>query len=199
MKTSEIAYKFIGLDASGLAVKGQSIHDNLNANSNYPSCAAFLPNLQSAINTLTASITAGGSNPTPAQTGASHAAVYQLKRNLKVIGGLVNWDANGNEAILLTSGFDLKTITPKSPKSFNVKQGKLSGTVDLEINSYGNAAYVWEMSADPIGAWAKVDLTTLSKTTITGLTPGTKLWFRVSVTKGKTVAVISDPFTIMVV
>jgi len=31
------------------------------------------------------------------------------------------------------------------------------------------------------------------------LTPGTKLWFRVSVTKGKTVAVVSDPYTIMVV
>ena len=100
---------------------------------------------------------------------------------------------------MLTSGFNLKTIAPKSSKSFIAKQGKLSGTVYLEINSYGIAAYAWEMSTDPISTWTPVGLTTLSKTIVTGLTPGVKYWFRVSVTKGKGIAAVSDPYTIMVI
>lgn len=199
MKTSSIVYNYAGLDASGLAVKAQSIYDSLNGNSSYPSPAAFLPILQTNTSALTSAVTAGGNTPTPAQTGAIHAAVHEVKRVLKVIGALVNWDANGNEAVLLTSGFDLKTFTPASPKSFKAVLGKLSGEIDLLINSYGTVAYFWQMSTDPISSWKQVDLTTVSKTTIKGLTPGTKLWFRVSITKGNKVILVSDPYTIMVV
>lgn len=199
MKTSTIAFKYTGLDASGLAVKAQSIYDSLNGNNSYPSSVAFLPILQTNTSVLTSAVTAGGTIPTPAQTGAIHAAVREVKRVLKVIGALVNWDADGNEAVLLTSGFDLKTYTPPSPKSFKAVLGKLSGEIDLLINSYGAAAYFWQMSTDPNDSWKQVDLTTVSKTTIKGLTPGTKLWFRVSITKGSKVILVSDPYTIMVV
>ena len=199
MDTKEVAYSFKGSDASGYAVSGQGVHDNLNGNVNYPSCVPFLGSLQSNINLLTAAITAGGSTPTPAQTGATHAAIKEVKHTLKVIGALVNYDANGDEAKLLTSGFSLKAYSPPSPKSFKAILGKLSGQIDLLINSYGAAAYFWQMSTDPIETWTQVDLTTLSKTTISGLTPGSKLWFRVSITKGNKVVLVSDPYFIMVV
>ncbi len=201
MKTKQIAFNYASLDASGLAVKGQSIHDSLISNSYYPSCVPFISILQTNVTALTSTITAGGNTPTPAQTSAIHTAQKDVKNILRVIGGLVNWDGNGNETILLTSGFDLKNYSPPNPKTFKAKLGKLSGEVDLEINSNGNAAYYWEITNDPIGitTWAKASLTTTSKTTITGLTPGTKFWFRVSITKSNKVVVVSDPYTIMVV
>ena len=199
MKKPEAICNFKNDDAISLAVKSQALYTNLNGNPSYPTCAPLLPTLQTNTNTLNTAITAGGTTPTPAQTATINAAAYELKRVLKVICALVNWDANGNEATLLTSGFDVKTYSAPNPKTFKAKLGKLSGAIDLEINSYGVAAYVWQMSPDPISTWADVSLTTLSKTTITGLTPGTKLWFRVKITKGKTVITISDPYTIMVV
>ena len=199
MNATEIAYKFIGLDASGLAVKGQSINNSLTGNTNYLSVVPFLGILQTNVNNVNAAIAAGGSTPTPAQTAAIRAAVKELKRILKVIGALVNWDANADEAKLLTSGFNLKIITPPSKKTFTATLGKLSGEVVLELNSFGIAAYNWEMSTDPISTWASIALTTYSKTVVTGLTPGQKYWFRVSVTKGKKVVVVSDPYYIMVV
>ncbi len=199
MKTPEIAYNFSGLDASGYAVKGQSIYNKLNGNPAFTSPTPFLSILQTNVNNLTAAITAGGTTPTPVQTGAIHDAVKALKRVLKVIGNVVNWDANGNETTLLSSGFELKSYSPSGLKTFSVKQGSLSGTADADSPAYHNAAYAWFFSADPIGTWTQALITTISKATITSLIPGQKYWFKVVVTQGSKVVFTADPYMVHVV
>lgn len=189
-----------GLDAAGLANKGQNVCDGVNANSSsFPSAMPFIGILQMNVTALNTAITAAGNDPTKVQTSAIRDAEKQLRRSMRLVCALVNWDGNGDATKLLSSGFDLKSNNPPSAKSFVAKLGKLSGTVELEINSYGNAAYTWEQSPDPIAAWSQCALTTLSKASISGLTPGQKYWFRVKVTKGSNLITTSDPYTIMVV
>ena len=112
-------------------------------------------------------------------TSAVHQAAAEVKRILRAIASSVEYTGNNNETTILSSGFNIKKPAVFEGKTFKAKQGVLSGTVDLEVNSYGIAAYLWEMSTDPIGNWQQVEATTISKTTIMGLTPGTKYWFRV--------------------
>jgi len=201
MKKAKAIANLKGLKPSELKIKGQVVKDGITGNTALPHCVPYATELQTKVGTLDTAITAGGTTPSELQKVAIIAAEDAIKLFLNFICAGVNVDGNGDETILLSSGFELKTYSPASPKSFIAKLGKLSGEIFLEINSYGAAAYYWEMTTDPIGAtaWVKADLTTTSKTIIKGLTPGTKLWFRVSITKSNKVVVVSDPYTIMVV
>lgn len=199
MNTSEVALNTSGLNASEIAVKGNTVYTNLNGNTNFTSCVPYLPILLGEVAVLEGAITIAKDEGTKAETSAERAATKKVKRTLKVIAALVNYEANGDETKLLTSGFDLKVITPPSPKTFNAKQGKVSGTVDLEVKSARNSAYMWEMSTDPIGAWTQIEVTVKSKTTVVGLTPGTKYWFRVALITGSGKNNYSDPHFVMVV
>lgn len=199
MKTPTIALNFSGLNAQDIALRGETVYNNLIGNVNFTSCAAYLPTLTTEVAALKAAIIIAKDEGTKAETSAVYDAEKKVKRVLKVISAVITFEAAGNETKLLTSGFELRAYTPPTPKSFNAKQGKLSGTVDLEINSYGAAAYAWEISADPISTWNPIALSTVSKTTVTGLTPGIKYWFRVSVTKGNAKLATSDPYFIIVV
>ena len=192
MSKSKAVLNFKDYDASGLAVKGQSIFDNTNANPNYPSCVTYTPILQSRVTNLTSKITAGGATPLPTQTAAIHAAIIDVREILTLICALVNWDAKSDEVKLLSSSFDVRKATVKNAKTFTAKLGLLSGQIMLEINSYGSAVYYWEISSDPIDIWSKAAVSSVSKVTIQGLTPGTKYWFRVRITKGTKEILVSD-------
>ena len=199
MNIAELALNYKNLTASQIAIKGSNVYDHLNGNTNFTSCTAYLPILLGEVAILQAAITDAEDEGTKMETSAERAAEKKVKRTLKVIAAVVTYEANGDEVKLLSSGFDLKTFTPPGPKSFNAKQGKVSGTVNLEAKSFGNAAYMWEMSPDPIATWTQLVVTTISKTTVISLTPGVKYWFRVAVITSKGKNDYSDPHFVMVV
>ncbi len=198
MKKSKVVLNVSGLSAGEINNFADSIYTKLIGNTNFTLLGSYLTAL-SAANTSFKTAIVASKDGTKLNTSTLHDAQYDVKRILAIIVATVNYEANGNETILISSGLDLRNYTPPTAKSFNAKQGKLSGSVDVEINSYGTAAYVWEMSTDPISSWTQVALTTLSKTTITGLTPGLKYWFKVSVTKGSELKAKSDPYMVHVV
>jgi hypothetical protein len=75
------------------------------------------------------------------------------------------------------------TTFHKAP--FTAKQGTTSGTVKLAARAAGpRASYEWEWSIDGGKTWMQLPPTLQSKTTLTGVAPGTNAEFRFrSVTK----------------
>ena len=198
MTTARVALGYKGLNATELTNYTDTIYTSINGNTNFTALAGFIPLLFTANGKLKTAIT----NLKPGDkvtTSTLHDTEREVRRLLRVIAAIVEFESNGNETLILSSGYSLRAITLPSTKNFNAKQGVLSGTVDLEINSYGSAAYVWEISPDPIGTWSPIALTTVSKTTVSALTPGVKYWFRVSITKGTTKLATSDPYMVHVV
>jgi len=198
MKTAHVALGYKGLAASNLANFAETIYNGINGNINFTIASTFAPALLTATNLLKTAVSAlkPGDKVT---TSTLHDAEKDVKRNLRAIAALVDFESNGNETTILSSGFSLRTFALPSLKLFTAKQGKLSGTVDLDTNSASNTAYVWEMSPDPIGLWTQLEITTLSKTTIIGLTPGVKYWFRVALITSKGKGDYSDPYMVHVV
>jgi len=55
--------------------------------------------------------------------------------------GIYVWlKANGDKTTALSAGFGISETVSKGTKTFTIKLGKLSGSVDMDINSYCAAA-----------------------------------------------------------
>ena len=172
------------LSDNELKLHGQHIHNAMLGNSNFSNPSPTLAQLQSVIIDLNTAII----NQRPgdkASTSVVQAAMAELKRYLKALAAYVQFTANNDAAIALSSGFSLKQSFVRTAQNFNAKQGNLSGTVKLETEAGNRVAYIWEISPDPIDTWKIAAITTKSKVVIKDLTPGKKYWFRVAIVNNK--------------
>lgn len=103
--------------------------------------------------------------------------------------GYVQSIAGDDEAMIHSAGMDTKaaggpsTSTPVLPPALNATAGDHDGEIDLTWDTVPKAkSYVIEKSADPPTAtsWQHAGVSTKSSTTIDGLTPGSRYWFRVA-------------------
>jgi hypothetical protein len=186
------------INDNDLSIYSQGIYDKCSSNPAFASLTTNLTNLNTRTNILNTALRAQKKGDA-SSTSNLRAASDEVKRELKLLASNVEYISKNDEALALSSGFSIQKPNVRDAKTFNAKQGKNTGTVDLEINSYGKAAYVWEMSPDPIGQWTKMDMTLVSKTTITCLTPGVKYWFRVTITTNKRKYDPTDPHFVLVV
>ena len=198
METVKIIAVPRDMSDADLVIYSQNIHTSISGSTVFSSTSAVLSNLLTANTNLNSALLAQkpGDKVT---TSNLRAASKEVKRLLRLLAANVEFISNNNEATALSSGFSIKKPIVRDAKTFNAKQGKISGTVDLEINSYGTGAYVWEMSTDPIGTWTQLEITVKSKTSVTGLTTGTKYWFRVAVITSSGKNDYSDPHMVHVV
>ena len=198
METVKIIAVPRDMSDADLVIYSQNIHTSTSGSTVFSSTSAVLSNLLTANTNLNSALLAQkpGDKVT---TSNLRAASKEVKRLLRLLAANVEFISNNNEATALSSGFSIKKPIVRDAKTFNAKQGKISGTVDLEINSYGTAAYVWEMSTDPIGTWTQLEITVKSKTSVTGLTTGTKYWFRVAVITSSGKNDYTDPHMVHVV
>lgn len=92
--------------------------------------------------------------------------------------------ANGNEGIIVMSGFDsTKQPLPSSRPDFSVENGEQDGVIELKHKAIaGTKSWVWQYNTDPSDAskWILAGVTTKSSFTIENLTPGDRYWFRVA-------------------
>jgi hypothetical protein len=82
-----------------------------------------------------------------------------------------------------------------APQGLVATMNEIAGRVDLMCEPVkGARIYIWEVCADPMteANWQQFEVNTMSKATATGLTSGTKYWFRVAA-KGKAQGPWSDP------
>ena len=99
----------------------------------------------------------------------------------------VNLTAMGDPAVLLTSGFILESeggtpVEPETPQDVIVMNGSNSGDIVVGVGiAIGAKSFVYQYTTDPVteqSVWTS-EGSTLKKHTFRGLTPGTRLWFRV--------------------
>ena len=140
-----------------------------------------------SINTNITNLETGETLAKTRVTGSAGARNLKYDALLKSVHGLQNYvqtladnavDEHTAIAIITASGFDLKNKGVRVKPDLEAKQGVVSGNINLIAKSSGNRnAYNWGKSSDNI-TWIELPPTLQSKTTVSGLTPGTTEHFR---------------------
>ena len=111
--------------------------------------------------------------------------------------------AGGDEELIEAAGMTVRnapgtSTTPAQPAALSATAGDNDGTMDLSWDPVVAAtSYVIEASPDPPTAtsWGHHGVSTKSTFTVTGLTSGTRLWFRVAAVNPNGQSPWSDPAT----
>jgi hypothetical protein len=103
--------------------------------------------------------------------------------NLKAYAQTVADSANPTNAasVIESAGMTVRKVTLHDKPALGVKQGSVSGTVNLAAKAPAHrAAYAWQYSTDQ-KTWTSAPQTLQAKTGVSGLTAGTTYFFRVQV------------------
>lgn len=177
------------------------IYDSMNGNVNFPKPSPELAVLQAANAELKKAAKAQRIGDKLSTTKVSDAR-YEVETILKFLAGYVEYTSKTDEAMALSSGFELKKAPAfRGGKDFKAKQGA-SGTVELSTPHVKNSCYIWEFGTDPrpdAENWKQGAITTITKASITGLTPGTHYWFRVATVIGTRQGPFSEPSHVHVI
>ena len=102
-------------------------------------------------------------------------------------GGYVQTTSAGDAELILSTGFDVVNRGPKPPVgkilNLRVAQGSVGGTLKLEWNKDDSAlVYIIQICPDPFSEANFITKAAITQTkfTVSGLTVGTKYWFRVA-------------------
>ena len=86
------------------------------------------------------------------------------------------------------------------PRRFTVKDGRVSGSLELIAPKGGNrAGYEWAYSTDGKRTWVSLPFTVKASTIVYGLEPGATVYFRYRPVTKNGVGDWSDPVSIIVV
>jgi hypothetical protein len=148
------------------------------------------PTPDPALSVITAEITALDAANQLALTrvkgsvGKMRTVQKQLITSLNGLAGYVTRISNNDPAnaqnILTSSGMAEKKPSVRAPKTFSVKQGALTGTVVLNTKAITRGTYIYQMTTDvnTPASWTTIYIGGKVKFTKTGLTAGTKVYFR---------------------
>lgn len=190
-----------GLNAAGLISKTNNIVAAMTGNADFPT-----PTPE-----LTAIIAANSELQTAAEAAVyGDSRVILNRKNKQVIvedllrqlAAYVMMTANGDGAMIATSGFELRRLPEPMPPlakplSFVANRGTHDGSADLEWKSVrGSQSYIVEVStSDPsvgTGNWTTAAITTKVKLKIENLTKGTYYWYRVMAVGRNSTSAYSD-------
>ncbi len=88
-------------------------------------------------------------------------------------------DLENSAAIIKSAGLSVRKTPTRAARTFTVKAGAVSGSARLAAPSAGNRSfYEWQSSTDGGKTWVTTSSTLKTTTTVTGLTPGSTVWFR---------------------
>jgi hypothetical protein len=184
MRKSEVILDFLRLPYAGKVEFGRNMVLRMTGNLSFPTPDVPLSQITTASNSLETAFNAaqGGG---PQQTAALHLASKQWDGLMRKLAIYVNRIADGNEAMILSSGFHT-THQPKPAlhPEFRVEHGELSGEIVGHHKAYkGRSCWVWQYCEDPIpadGSWKLAGVSIQASFVYKELVPGTKYWFRVA-------------------
>jgi hypothetical protein len=186
MKKFFVLYSFVRMNMGELIEEGRSIFKKMTGNVFFPTPDVSLAALATAIDSLEDSYTIsrdGGGKLAVAKTNTLRKVLENLLRKLA---SYVDRIADGDEKIILSSGFDTtKEPQPATHPVFKVTAGGVQGQVILVHKAvHGATAYVWQYSKDTIPAedklWVFAGVSSQAKCVIENLDSLSKYWFRVS-------------------
>jgi|SRR5665647_47805 len=120
------------------------------------------------------------------QIALMHQAEIEFDDIYRKVGYNVNFQANGDEAIILSTGFHLaKQPAPSEKPEFTVETGTVPGSIKLKRKAVeGASSYVWQYyigtDTPSENDWLFGSSTTQATYEMTGLPSVTKGWFRVA-------------------
>ena len=133
------------------------------------------------------------------------ANIRKLKRELIImlnnegfyVERVANDDPENGEAIILSADMNPKKSGTHTARTFFVKNSPLPGKMLLRTKAEKRASYLWEYSTDAAN-WFSGGITISAKNSISGLTSGTRYYFRVAVITKSGQGAWSDVLTIIV-
>jgi hypothetical protein len=186
MAIPTVNISFNGYSDQRLNLETLNILDKMDKNPNFPDATPYYNDVKDAQTTYSASLPPAidGSRADIAIKNANKAVLADKLQRLAMY---VNVAANGNMAALLTTGIQVrkeKSAQPDLGKPEGVKavNGKNSGEMNVTVaDAVGASSFMYQYTLDPItddSVWIS-EGDTAKKHTFYGLTPGTKVWFRV--------------------
>lgn len=178
------------LDIPQLIAKTRQIVIAMTGNANFPTPAPTLAALTAAADDLEAKLAAADQArlASEAATLTQNTSVGSLTALLTSEGNYVQTASGGDAAKIESAGMEVRDpSTPigelPAPTDLDATEGDHNGELDLHWAPVrGAKSYLIEKSADPPTAtsWAVAQVSTKSSATVTGLTSGSKVWFRVA-------------------
>jgi len=170
-----------------LVTKAQVIHDNMNGNTHYPSPDPALDVLQTATTELKDAIVKAknGSKDDTSDKNAKRQILVDLLHRLSYY---VQVTSNGDETIILSSGFDINKpagpvgALPK-PDNFKVVIGANKGSIELSCDAVNHASfYEFQYTKTPVTATSVWVMRTATKRRILieALTSGQQYVFKMA-------------------
>lgn len=120
-------------------------------------------------------------------TADKDAAITALAAAANQIAAYVDLTANGDESKILSAGLSIRAArapqtVPAQVTNLSLTTSDNAGALDVHWDSLSGAkSFEVQSSPDPFTgtSWTTADMVTNSKTTLTGLTSGAKIWVRV--------------------
>lgn len=134
-----------------------------------------------------------------------NAARNELLSLLRQLAAYVTGNCKADIVVLLGSGFNaVKTPSPvgvlPAPQNLRLEYTGMSGELRLKFDRVTNAAnYSIQTATSPDGPWDDQDLSTASRVTIGGLTPGKVYWARACANGSQGSSEYGGPATAMAV
>ena len=200
----KIKLSFHRLSLAEKIAKARQIVAALTGNPNFPTPS---PALATVTTTTNEAETAAAEAQQARQTAKEKTSVQGQKEDalVRVISQLVSHVesvAGNDEQMILSAGMGTReraaaaTTTTSEPQGLSVSAGDRDGELDLSWDKVAGAkSYVVEKSGDPPTAtgWSHAGVSTKSTFTVTGLTSGTRYWFRVAAVNVSGQSGWSDP------
>ena len=185
MKKNVVVLKQAGLSIPKKIERSRFIVTSMTGNANFTTPSPTLATITANANNLeTAHLASEGGGVD--DTSNMHAKELVLDLSLKALAAYVEGIANSNplnaEAIILSSGMDVKSGGGRTAKDFAAVQTGNPGEVKLSTVSSPRATFVFQMTTDPNTAtsWVTIGQSTRATMIQSGLTSGTRYYFRVA-------------------
>jgi hypothetical protein len=186
MSNSKLSLSFTKYSDDGLETKAEGILSLMTGNSYFPAPVPPLADLQVALTAYQTSIVEAVTSD-KIKIANKRSCRIELETVLVQLGRYVMFVANGNELMLISTGFDLvKQPEPKvleEPGLVTVSNGISSGRLVVSIKRVKGAySYLYQITPDPLlpnSTWTSMPLNR-STGIFENLVPGQKYWIRVA-------------------
>ena len=196
---------FTSLSDGNLESKTHEIITSMTGNPNFPNPIPALADITAAATAYTTALSKAGTG-NRIDVADKNAKRDTLISQLRILCYSVNTIANGDAAMILSSGFDLsrdpQPVVLTRPENIKVENGVASGSLLVSVKAVKGAyAYFHEYTTDATmapGSWVSTTGTT-SKMQFTNLQPGTIYYCRVGAVGTNNQLLYSDPVSRMVI
>lgn len=166
-------------------IKAKEILGKMTGNVHFPTPSPALASIQTQLDKATAAMQAAQSKTKGTNSPmheAARALIVLLDQLATYVSGIANADGANAISIVESAGMNVKKHASHLPKSFTAVAGKTPGSVSLSTRAIKGSVYIYEMSPDPtnVSLWTVISTDNKVKYTKTGLTSGTRYYFRVS-------------------